>query len=188
MLGIDSQGISQITLMVIVFAGLSVIGGISLLTFSKTYGTIFLGSPRKEFHHDVSEVSFLMLFPQYLIIAVMLSVSIFPGFYLSVISRITPAFLLSGNGLANIEMTGYLSLMKNLTLGSLLFVLIISFLFVVRYIFTRGSESGIEETWGCGYQAPNPRMQYTGKSFSKSFGKLLNFMIIEKKRLQGDIE
>ena len=31
------------------------------------------------------------------------------------------------------------------------------------------------------YPAPNTRMQYTGKSFSKSFGKLLNFILIEKK-------
>ena len=41
--GINSAGISQITLMILTFAGLSIIGGISILTFTKTFGTIFLG-------------------------------------------------------------------------------------------------------------------------------------------------
>ncbi len=39
-------------------------------------------------------------------------------------------------------------------------------------------------TWGCGYIAPNTRMQYTGKSFSKTLGKLLGFIVGEKKHYQ----
>jgi hypothetical protein len=39
----------------------------------------------------------------------------------------------------------------------------------------------MEPTWGCGYLSPSARMQYTGKSFSKSLGKLLNFIVLEKK-------
>ncbi len=45
----------------------------------------------------------------------------------------------------------------------------------------KGHEEEISSTWGCGYSMPNTRMQYTGKSFSKSFGKLLSFILIEKK-------
>jgi hydrogenase-4 component B len=45
--GINSTGISQITLMIITFAGLSIIGGNSILTFTKTFSTIFLGNPRQ---------------------------------------------------------------------------------------------------------------------------------------------
>jgi hypothetical protein len=45
----------------------------------------------------------------------------------------------------------------------------------------RGTEKIYSSTWGCGYPAANTRMQYTGKSFSKSFGKILNFILIEKK-------
>jgi len=39
----------------------------------------------------------------------------------------------------------------------------------------------IDSTWGCGYAAPTSRIQYTGKSFSKPLGKILNFLLIEKK-------
>ncbi len=37
-------------------------------------------------------------------------------------------------------------------------------------------------TWGCGYVAPNVQMQYTGKSYSKSLGKLLDIVVKEKKK------
>ena len=49
--GINSSGIAQITLMIIAFAGMSIIGGISLLTFTKTFGTLFLGTPRQKIKH-----------------------------------------------------------------------------------------------------------------------------------------
>ena len=77
--GINSAGISQITLMIITFAGMSLIGGISILTFTKTFGTIFLGTPRQKLIHEPVEVSSLMLIPQYLIVVVMMSVAFFSG-------------------------------------------------------------------------------------------------------------
>jgi formate hydrogenlyase subunit 3/multisubunit Na+/H+ antiporter MnhD subunit len=62
--GISSGGISQVTLMILTFAAMSLIGGISILAFTKTFGTIFLGSPRQTFNHEPHEVSSLMLLPQ----------------------------------------------------------------------------------------------------------------------------
>ena len=35
---------------------------------------------------------------------------------------------------------------------------------------------------GCGYAVTSSKMQYTGKSFSKSVRKLLNFIVPEKKK------
>ena len=46
--GISSAGISHITLMILAFAGMSLIGGISILAFTKTFGTVFLGTPTSE--------------------------------------------------------------------------------------------------------------------------------------------
>jgi hydrogenase-4 component B len=50
----------------------------------------------------------------------------------------------------------------------------------MRLEFKRPASTGI--TWGCGYPVPTARMQYTGKSFSKSLGKLLNFVLLGKKK------
>ena len=57
----------------------------------------------------------------------------------------------------------------------------IGIVYYVRYYLTKNNETTYSPTWGCGYVAPNSKMQYTGKSFSKMLGKLSNFMIIEKK-------
>jgi hypothetical protein len=42
----------------------------------------------------------------------------------------------------------------------------------------------MQPTWGCGYVAPRPSMQYTGKSFSKSLAKLFGFITIENKKFK----
>jgi hydrogenase-4 component B len=39
-------------------------------------------------------------------------------------------------------------------------------------------------TWGCGYAAPNPRMQYTGSSFSAQFALLFAAFLPQLRREQ----
>ena len=180
--GINSSGISQITLMITTFAGLSLIGGISILTFTKTFGTIFLGMPRQSMKHEPSEVSPLMLIPQYLIVALMILIGLFPGYIVNVAGTIMgrhsfPDFSFNTNGLSM-----YFSVLKSISFSALLFLAIIGSMFAVRWIISRGNEKKRASTWGCAYAASDNRMQYTGKSFSKSFGKLLSFVMIEKKR------
>ena len=179
--GINSSGISQITLMIITFAGLSIIGGISILTFTKTFGTIFLGTPRQKLKHKPEEVSLLMLFPQYIIVAVMIAVAFLPGYFIGILKIIINGSLFPGIEFSSDNLTFYTGVMKNISLASFLFLLIIIFILILRKSLVRYTEEKVAPTWGCGYSAPNPQMQYTGKSFSKSFGKLLNFIIIEKK-------
>jgi hypothetical protein len=71
--------------------------------------------------------------------------------------------------------------MKSISLSAFLFLILIGLTFFIRWAVTRRNEKIYSSTWGCAYAAPNSRMQYTGKSYSKSFGKLLNFVMIEKK-------
>jgi formate hydrogenlyase subunit 3/multisubunit Na+/H+ antiporter MnhD subunit len=179
--GINSPGISQITLMITAFAGMSLIGGISLLTFTKTFGTIFLGTSRQKLKHEPAEVSLLMLFPQYLIISAMLIVAFFPGYFIGLAGTILNSNTFPGINLKMTDINGYISVMKNISMASAILMAIIALIFGLRWIITRAAEKKLSPTWGCGYPVPNERMQYTGKSFSKSFGKLFNFIMIEKK-------
>ena len=55
---------------------------------------MFLGSQRETLPHEPHEVSRIMLFPQYLIIGVMLSVAFVPQWYLAIVGN-----LLSGMAL-----------------------------------------------------------------------------------------
>jgi hydrogenase-4 component B len=179
--GINSAGISQITLMILTFAAISLIGGISILAFTKTFGTIFLGTPRQVLKQEPAEVSLLMLIPQYLIIAGMIFIAVFPGYFINLMGIILNSKTFPYIRLNIMDLQWYMTVMKNISLASFLFLSVAGSVFFIRYLLTRSTEERYSSTWGCGYTAPNVQMQYTGKSFSKSFGKLMNFMLIEKK-------
>jgi formate hydrogenlyase subunit 3/multisubunit Na+/H+ antiporter MnhD subunit len=179
--GIKSTEIEQATLMILTFAGMSIVGGISILAFTKAFGTIFLGIPRQDLKHTPEEVSFVMLLPQYIIIALMLFIAFFPGIIVGMAGRVLNSFSSSGIAFNMDNITGYVSVMKNISIASALFLGITGLVFVLRRVLISGNAIENSTTWGCGYQAPDRAMQYTGKSFSKSFGKLMNFILIEKK-------
>lgn len=45
-----------------------------------------------------------------------------------------------------------------------------------------GSPASTGPTWGCGYGASNPRMQYTGSSFSSDFGNRFRSVMVTLRR------
>jgi len=180
--GIHSNSLSQILLFVLSLAGLSVIGGLSVLTFTKTFGTIFLGQPRTKLHHKPHEVSKLMLVPQYVIIVVMLSVAFIPHIYLEVIGNAL-TIMAPLHGDINV-LAGYTHTLSGISMYSLLFIAIAVAIWVTRSLVMKNRIQRIDATWGCGYTAPTSRIQYTGKSFSKPLGKIVNFLLIEKKHFE----
>jgi hydrogenase-4 component B len=179
--GINSAGISQLTLMISAFAGMSIIGGISILAFTKTFGTIFLGTPRQKLKSEPSEVSLLMILPQYLIVLIMFIIAFLPGWFVRIAGSIITVNSFPNIGVSVLDLQGYISVLKNISFASLIFLVIAGLVLLIRWLFTRKTATIYSSTWGCGYTGRNTVMQYTGKSFSKSFGKILNFILIEKK-------
>lgn len=180
--GFHSTDVAISTLMVLSAAVLSVIGGVSILTFTKSFGTIFLGTPRQELKSEPTEVSKLMLLPQYATVAAMMAVAIFPGYFIRIAGSALCWQHFSSIELNTLSISGYESVLSHISLWSLIFIAMVGAVYTIRLWFSRtGVETTVEPTWGCGYTAPSPRLQYTGKSFSKSLGKLLNFILIEKK-------
>ncbi len=178
--GMKSTNLNQLSLLILSFAGLSVIGGISILAFTKTFGTVFLGTERSKLAHKPVEVSSRMLIPQYLIIAIMLSVSFFPQIYLKAISNIL--FYINIHNFHLYSFNHSVSIISNISIYSALFIGIIIFIWGIRFWVVKGKSKEIMPTWGCGYVGLVPKAQYSGKSFSKPFSKILGFIIIEKKK------
>jgi NADH:ubiquinone oxidoreductase subunit 5 (subunit L)/multisubunit Na+/H+ antiporter MnhA subunit len=187
--GVNSSSISQTILFVLTLAGLSIVGGLSLLTFTKSFGTIFLGQPRTNLAHQPQEVSTRMLVPQFVIIVLMLSVAFFPQVYLKFVGTILvmihpmqsdPSMLAS-----------IVTASMRISLYSLLLVGIVTATWLIRTSLLKSRSIKAGATWGCGYVAPNQRQQYTGKSFSKPLSKIFNVLVIEKKQFeelkQGEI-
>ncbi len=183
--GIKTMGLFHSVLMILSLSGLAIIGGLSLLTFTKSFGILFLGNLREEFHHTPTEVSLIMRIPQFLIILIMLSIGLFPQFYFSVllciINSVVPSIQRSDVSIFQ-SMVPTISLIAEVGKYSLMFLILLILVFLIRNLFTRNRVAQLNTTWGCGYVAPYSKMQFTGKSFSKTLGKLLWFIVTEKKK------
>jgi len=176
--GIKSNNVQFSSMMMLCMVGLAIAGGISMLTFTKTFGTIFLGSPRTELHHHPREVSLVMRIPLFIILFVILFIGIFPNLVftaaLAVASRMS--------GASSSEMLTISPIVVMIGRGSLLMILLTTLIYFIRTKISISKPSEYLPTWGCGYVAPNVRMQYTAKSFSKSFAKMFSFIVTEKKK------
>jgi len=178
--GIQSSNIQFKLLMILSIATLTITGGISMLTFTKSYGTIFLGSARKPLTYPPKEVSIGMRIPLFIILTLMLLIGIFPNVILTIVAPVIKAFdstYTSTNPMNIVSpalvMTGRISL---------LFIALVVLIYLVRANISKKKSQVFLSTWGCGYVAPNTRMQYTGKSFAKTFAKLFSFFTAEKKK------
>jgi formate hydrogenlyase subunit 3/multisubunit Na+/H+ antiporter MnhD subunit len=179
--GIHTNSINQIMLMILVLAGLSAIGGLSVLTFTKTFGTVFLGQPREILPHKPHEVTRLMLVPQYIIIGVMLVIAIVPQFFLNIVYDVL-AGMSSKILIDPVSVSRYSKTAAGIGWFSLLLIGLTGFILFLRSLVLKKRTQTIGITWGCGYGTPNSAMQYTGRSFSKPAGKIFDFLLIEKKK------
>jgi hydrogenase-4 component B len=182
--GVKIHNTNDMILFSLSLAGLSIIGGLSILTFTKSFGTVFLGNARKKLPIEPREVSLKMLAPQYVIIALMLSVAIFPQFYLQVVGRVLSGLTKSVVVPQPPEFGNYVSIMQNISIYSVLFIGLVLGFWGIRSFMLRGKTRAIQTTWSCGYTAPTSKIQYTGKSFSKSLSKMFNFIVIERKQYE----
>lgn len=179
--GIKNVSLYHEVILVSAMAGISLIGGISIYSFTKSFGVIFLGSARTNVNIATSETDKLMRLPQYLLVALILTVGLFPAFYIEKVFKIV---LLYFPFINNIEINGLQFINQAQSVGkyAVLFLAFTALILFVRYFFVRKQSVVVKPTWGCGYAKPSPRIQYTGKSFSKTIGKLLSTLVFENKR------
>jgi hydrogenase-4 component B len=59
---------------------------------------------------------------------------------------------------------------------------ILAGLLLVRWWLGRGAKAPVHVTWGCGYTAPSPRMQYSGASFSAQFVEVFDAVLTTLRR------
>jgi len=176
-------------LMTIIFSVLALvlIGGLALLCFTKAFGIVFLGNPRRKFDHEVKEVSFLQLLPLYLIAFLIVFIGVFPQIFMNALSL--PVNLLAGlptiSDIPFPEKTA--ELLQPVTWGTWIFILISLAVFGIRKLVMQNRKASIEPTWGCGYIAPTVKLQYTAGSFVRPYSKLFRPFLLSSKT-QKDVE
>ncbi len=177
--GIISIPFPYILLPVLSMLGLALIGGLAILCFTKAFGSIFLGVPRVTFYKEPQENHIMKLIPMYFIVGLILLIGIFPQIFFKVlmkpVSQFTSALPFAGPDVLHFDV------INKIGLYSLVFLMLAAIVFTVRRLVNSKKSIGKEETWGCGYVAPNNKMQYTASSFVRGYRKLAEPVLMFKK-------
>lgn len=156
---------------------LVMIGGLAILCFTKAFGIIFLGSPRKEI--EAHEMEPCRIVPLVIEAVIMLSIGLCPGFFASLMKKALECFPYAYY--AALESTADLNLVG---LAGLAFLLLAAFIYVAKSRHNSRRQVSQGPTWGCGYTEGTPKIQYTATSFVKTYVQLFSFVLGNKKHQQ----
>jgi hydrogenase-4 component B len=166
-------------------AALALIGALALACFAKVAGIVFLGSARDPAAAaGVSEAPRGLLGPAVALAAACVVIGVVPALVLAPALRV--GVLVGGRtpGLSTVDLL-HLSEAAGavpLTAFSMALAAALLLAWKLRGWLARGP-SAVAPTWGCGYTAPTPRMQYTASSFAAPLLlELRAFAGVEEKR------
>jgi len=146
-----------------VIPSLALIGGLATACFVRAYGVVFLGQGRsdvaidKEYRQPIA-MSVAMILGAALCVVI----GIWPDSAIHLIAR--PANLVLGTTLGMSPLTDVLISITRI--GCVLLGVIVV-LAILRAALLRNRVIAEAPTWGCGYEAPTPRMQYTASSIAE---------------------
>jgi hydrogenase-4 component B len=153
--------------LVVVAALLAFVGAVSALSIVRAFGVTFLGVPRDASVHAAVDPPRSMLWPMYLHAAGVVVVGLFPSLGVSATRAATSLFRLADPSVAQLDVAAVLA-----PVAWAARVLAVSIVVVGGLGWLAGRRARRHVTWGCGYTAPNARMQYTASSFSSPFALL----------------
>lgn len=160
---------SEVLLSAAALVGLALIGGVAILTFTKLYGTVFLGAPRTHEVAEASEVDSCRVVAMSLPLAGILLVGFFPQAAVQIVAR-AASFIVPNA--ASIAPLAWGDTLQSVSRMAWLLSAVIGILYILKRAVQRRRSLRHEPTWGCGFTAPNVRMQYTGESFAEGLGSI----------------
>ncbi len=176
---LSASNLYQSIMLIVVIAGLSLIGGLAIFCFTKAFGIAFLGEARSEKASKASEVSRIMLLPQIIPVVFILLIGLASVWFVKPLTGIvTEAFSLPGLAIT------YGPALNNLAMISILsgiFLLSVTAMLIYRHYHLKLRQVTAGPTWGCGYTAPSARQQYTSTSFAYNYNHLAKPLLQTKK-------
>ena len=157
----ETQSYALFLSMVASIGVLAFVGAMALVSFTNAYSIIFLGSPRTEkAEHVKNDASKLMLIPIYILVGLIIFIGLFPQYAVKL-----PLLIANNFVDLNLPMNALVQISKfNITA-----VLLCTIIFGIRGFLLKGKTIEHKVTWGCGYQHPTSRMQYTSNSYTRPF-------------------
>lgn len=162
--------------------GLTLIGGLAIFCFTKAFGIVFLGEPRSEKARHATEVSRTMINPQLLTVIFILIIGLgSPLVVKPVFETVVQAFGITDPVM---ETNAFMSNLAQISVMGGIFVLTLTVLLVYRHYHLKRRQVEAGPTWGCGYTAATPRMQYTATSFAYNYNHLAKPLLQNRKVME----
>ena len=182
---LSASNLYQSIMLIVVIAGLSLIGGLAIFCFTKAFGIAFLGEARSERASKATEVPGIMLLPQIIPVVFILLIGLASVWFVKPLSGIvSEAFSLPGMAIT------YGPALNNLAMISILsgiFLLLVTALLIYRHFHLKLRKVSAGSTWGCGYTAPSARQQYTSTSFAYNYNHLAK-PVLQTKKIMKEIQ
>jgi hydrogenase-4 component B len=144
---------------------LALIGVLAAACFVKAYGAAFLGTARSEYARHAHESPPSMLVPMAVLLVSCFLIGLAPILFVPVLQQAilvwAPTLQVAGPRLTTLAPFEWITVMG--------LVLVFALAFGGAILRMRLARQPLEAgpTWGCGYVAPTPRMQYTASSFAQ---------------------
>jgi NADH:ubiquinone oxidoreductase subunit 5 (subunit L)/multisubunit Na+/H+ antiporter MnhA subunit len=150
-------------------SGLALVGALAILGFTKAYGIVFLGLPRQ--NRKMQGEEFALIFPLAILAGFALALGLFPQLALKLLLSVQYQLVPQSNLNFFNNLIGMLN-----SISLLMFVLLAGCggIYVLKIFLLNKKVTEKNQTWCCGYQNPNPKMQYTGSSYVNTFLQLIN--------------
>jgi hydrogenase-4 component B len=141
---------------------LAFVGAVSALSMTRAFGLAFLGAPRDASLHPSADAPRTMALPMALHALGVVAAGFAPELALRLVGSAAALFPVDGSALSALQAVAPVN---RALFGGLVAVALVA--------VARSRTAPRSVTWGCGYTAPNPRMQYTGSSFSEQLTRTL---------------
>jgi hydrogenase-4 component B len=154
---------------------LALIGALAVACFVKVFGIVFLGSARTACSRDAHESGIFMIGPMGILAACCFAIGLAPWLVVPVLAKAVLVWAPELNDVeARLNELAPLDRVGGMAQVLLLALMITSALLWLRL---RNSPVSYEATWGCGFAAPTPRIQYTSTSFAEMLVKIFGWVL-----------
>lgn len=161
---------------------LAFVGAVSALSITRAYSVIFMGNARDDTLPAGHEPSAWMLLPLLVHTAGTVLLGLMPALGLMLVAAPTRLFLHTvPAAVAQEAMQGVQAVLGRVSMMSIAVASFIGLAWLLRRALRRQAPA-TGPTWGCGYSASSPRLQYTGSSFSKDFSRNYKGVLVLLKR------
>jgi hydrogenase-4 component B len=145
---------------------LALVGGLALACFAKATGTVFLGRPRSEQPLAAREVGPALLFPQLALAAICVAIGLLPALIVQPFLFVGATIAGESRSQARAVLADVLPAAQSVAVFAAALLIIAGMIWAGRRLVLRRRSVREDATWGCGYAATTPRMQYTASSFA----------------------